>query len=356
MTVYIIYFFLMPIVLSICSAIIENKNKAQTMALKILMFLMYLILALKAESVGCDISGYKEVYDYTKTVPFNDFSYLTMESGYLLLMKVFNILGYSFQGFAAFLYAISLIPLYFLIKKYSPDVMMSVMILFCLDFFVFACSGLRQTLAMSLCVWAFLVLTGSNKKRKLIIVVLIIVTASFIHRSAILFLPALFIIFFRSKKVIIILYAAVLTFVLLNRDLAISLNQQYELSRYEYDERLTLGPKFVFYVIMFVFYVISIRVNRPSYYDKLMTWQLGSILPYGLILMIAFSGSMLLRSSIYELLFLSVILPIAINSWQKQTRQLVSIVYIVVLFFLLYYLILKPSTLSIVPYKFFFQT
>ena len=134
MTIYIVYFFLILIVPPFCSAAFANKNKAQLTALKLLLFLMYLLLALKAETVGSDISGYKEIYEYTRTVPFNDFSYSIMEDGYLLLMKVFNILGFSFQGFAAFLYAIALIPLYFLIKKYSPNVMISVMILFCLDY------------------------------------------------------------------------------------------------------------------------------------------------------------------------------------------------------------------------------
>lgn len=354
MTIYIIYFFLILIIPGFCSTI-KDRQKAQGIALRILMILMYLILALKAETVGCDISGYKEWYERTKLEAFNNFSYCYMENGYLLLMKVFNLLGVSFQLFSAFLYAIAILPLYHLIKKYSPDVMISVMILFCLDFFVFACSGLRQTVAMSLCVWAFLILKGNESKMNLIPSILVVVAAAFIHKSAALFVPVLFILYFRYKKLTYLFYIIALVVFFFNQHLLINLNLEYELSKYEYDNRLTLGLMFVFDIIMFVFFAISIWGNKPRYTDKVLLWQLGNILLYGFVLMVGFNGAILLRSATYELLFLSILMPIALNFWPKETRNIISVIFIAVLFYCLYFLILKTNTLGIVPYKFFFQ-
>ncbi len=359
MAIYLIYFSLIIIIPFFCSAINKDRKKAQNIALKILMGLMYLLLALKAETVGSDISGYKEWYETTKDVPFSDFSYCYMEDGYLLLMKIFNVLDFSFQGFAAVLYAIIIIPLYALIKRYSPDVMISVMILFCLDFFVFACSGLRQAVAMSLCVWAFLVLTSNNGKKNFLLSIVIVVAASFVHKSAILFLPALMISYFRYKAVTYFVYIMAIAVFLLNKNLLININEQYELSHYEFDDRLTLGLMFVFDVIMFLFFLLSGAINRSRGFEnngnKVLTWQIGNVLFYGLILMVGFNGAILLRSSTYELLFLSILMPMALNYWPNSARQFISFVYVAVLFYCFYFLILKPSTLLIVPYKFFFQ-
>lgn len=358
MTLYLLYFLLILIVPIFCSVAFKKTHEVQSKTLKVLMFLMYLILALKADTVGSDIAGYKEVYELTGFIAFNDFSYSYMENGYLFLMKLFSILGFSFQGFAAIIYAMIIIPLYYLIKKYSQDVMISVMVLFCLDFFVFACSGLRQVVAMSLCVWAFLLLKRKGDKRGFIFSIIIVVLASFIHKSAVLFIPVLFILYFNYITATCIIYIVVLSILLLNSHLLINLNQEYEMSKYEFDERLTLGLMFVFDVIMLVFYIISISINQShikfSRDDKLLFWQFGNIVAYGLILMVGFNGSILLRSAAYELLFLSILMPMSFKFWNNKTRQVLRFIYIIVLFVCLYFFILEPNALRIVPYKFFF--
>ena len=359
MGIYIVYFFLILIVPSVCSFLIKNRRNAQDVALKILLFLMYLILALKSETVGSDISGYREMYVHYGSVPFNDFSYSSMEIGYIFLMKLGNIIGLSFQGFEAVLYAITIIPMYYFIKRNSCDVMISVLILFCLDFFVFACSGLRQTVAMSMCVGSFTYLT--NKKNssihgfnKLILAIIIVGVASFIHRSSLLFIPVLLIVYYRFKVLTYALYAVVVLILLFVPHYFININAEYELSKYELDERLTLGMMFVFDVIMIVFYYISIRINKISI-DKISTWQFGNVILYGLLLMVVFNGSMILRAALYELVFFAIIMPIAIHAWEQSTRRIISFIYVAVMFFCLYFLILKPNTLSIVPYRFFFS-
>lgn len=355
MTIYLAYFILILVVPAICSSAYQNRQKAQTMALRVLMVLMYLILALKAETVGCDTAGYKSIYENTKTIPFNDFSYSYMEKGYLLLMKVFNLMGFSFQAFSAFIYALILLPIYHLIKKYSTDVMISMSVLFCLNYFVFICSGLRQALAMSICVSSFLLLIKNKKWKYFFWALLIVVMASYIHRSALLFGVVLVVIFFQNRFLTYTSFFIVLLTLLVNRGILIELNDAYELSHYTYDEHLTLGLMFVFDVIMFVFYIISVRLNLNHFANKDMIWQLGMVIFYGLVLMIGFNGSILMRSSSYELLFLSIIMPMAIESWTKETKTIIRVVYVLVLFYCLYELVLLSNALRIVPYKFFFE-
>jgi len=355
MTIYIVYFFLILLVPALTSVCIKDQRRAQLTALNILMFLMYLILALKGNTVGNDIEGYRDIYEYTASTEFSDFSYTYMENGYLLLMKVGNIIGVSFQFFTAILYVIILVPLYILIKKYSSDVMLSMMILFCLDFFVFACSGLRQAVGMSLCVAAFLLLKKNDNIKYFILSCVIVVGAAFFHKSALLFLPILLIIKFRMKTITYFSYIVVFAILIYIPQYFININVEHELSKYHYDDRLTIGLMFAFDVIMFVFFLFSQSQKRVDDITKNLNWDLSNILFYGLILAVAFNGSIIMRSSLFELLFLSVIMPRAINSWELHTRQFIKYVYISVLFYCLYFLILKPATLNIVPYKFFFE-
>lgn len=363
MAIYLIYLVLIFIVPSICSLSQKDKKKSQETALRILMFLMYLMLALKAETVGSDIRGYGELYEYSKNVSFGDFTYCYMENGYILLMQIFTKLGLSFQAFEAILYAIFIIPLYYLIKNYSSNVMLSVLILFCTDCFVFACSGLRQTVAMSICVCAFMVVASPSAKKEkrvkhrikyLILSILIVVAASFIHRSALLFIPVLMIVYFQYKFLTYVVFVLVSLLLLTTRHFFLNLNQQYELSHYEFHEEYTLGLMFVFQVLMFVFYLFSIKQNK-YYFDNELTWQYGVVIFYGLLLQFAFSGSILMRSAAYELLFLSIIMPNAIQSWKGITRVAVTVVYAATLIYLFYFMRLDANALRIVPYRFFFQ-
>lgn len=363
MTIYLIYFFLILVIPPICSGLIENRQKAQDSALKILLFLMYLMLALKAETVGSDISGYGEWYDYTKSIPFWDFSYCYMENGYLLLMKIGNIIGLSFQGFEAVIYGVAILSMYYFLKNNSSYVMISILVLFCLDFYVFASSGLRQTVAISLCAASFTYLTKSinsegnkyfRKTRALLISILMVFAAASIHRSALIFTPILLIVFSGNKTIIYTAYIMAIAFIVLNPGFFISYNTEHELSNYHYDERLTLGLMFVFDISMFVFFLISTRVNKECF-NKVSTWQYSNVMIYGFVTMLAFNGSMLLRTSLYELVFLAIIMPNAIQSWEPSTRKIMTVAFVGVMFACLYFLILEPNTLWIVPYKFFFE-
>lgn len=111
---------------------------------------------------------------------------------------------------------------------------------------------------------------------------------------------------------------------------------------------------FVFEVLMFVFYLFSTRQNK-SHIDNELSWQYGVVIFYGLLLKFAFSGSILMRSAAYELLFLSIIMPNAILSWKGTTKVVVSVVYVAVLIYLFYYMRLEANALRIVPYRFFLQ-
>lgn len=348
----------------ICSQLYKDKQRAQISALRLLLLIMYLMLALKAETVGSDIRGYGEWYKYTGEIPFGDFSYCYMEKGYVLLMKLGNIMGLSFQAFEAVLYAITIIPIYFFLKNHSSNVMISILVLFCLDYYVFTSSGLRQTVAMSFCVGAFTILSRTTSSihfkpfmnlKAIVLPLLIVVAASFIHRSALLFIPVILISFFQYRGITYTVFLVVFLIMLFVPRYFLNFNEEYSLSRYEFDEDLTLGRMFMFDVLMLVFYFVCIIFNKGHFRNKSLSWQYGIIVLYGLLTMAAFNGSILMRSAAYELLFMAIIIPDAIQSFNDTGKKIISAIFIAAMFYSLFYLILEPNSLRIVPYRFFFQ-
>lgn len=161
-----IYLFLIAFLLItafICKSLISDNEKAEKTILKIGILAIFLILSLKKETVGIDIIGYKEQYLISQFKSWGNVDYVYFETGYIQLMKLFSKAGISFQWFTVFIYALLCTALYFFIKTVSENVTMSLLIFICFQFFVFSISALRQTIAMSLCMLAYLALKRSDK-------------------------------------------------------------------------------------------------------------------------------------------------------------------------------------------------
>ena len=118
----IIYFVLIGYVLVlplIVRLFTSNSAKIQSFVALFGMLGVYLVLALKAPTVGIDIAGYSDQYYIAKTVPWSNFDYVYFEKGYILLEKVFSKIGFSFQTFTMILYGVECSAWYLLIKKQS---------------------------------------------------------------------------------------------------------------------------------------------------------------------------------------------------------------------------------------------
>ena len=132
-----------------------DRDKQDSLILVLTIGAMYLICVLRKSTVGIDTASYETMYEMSGYFPWDNFSFSNFEYGYILLMKVFAKLGFSFQLFLAVIYAYIFLPLYFFIKKYSKDVTLSLLIYICYQFFVFNLSGIRQSLATGICLLAF---------------------------------------------------------------------------------------------------------------------------------------------------------------------------------------------------------
>ena len=346
--------------LALCIKLIApNKAKQEKLIAQLGMFLIFLLLALKAESVGNDIAGYKRQYEIAAIMPWANFDYVYFEKGYLLLTKFFSKVGISFQMFTMVLYALLCHSVTLLIRKFSPNAILSILIFICYNFLVFSISGLRQTLAMAMCIYAFLLCVRYTKKTTILAVALNMVAVS-VHESAIVFFAVLAAVLFMNRKVTVSVWITLTVAVFVLRSLI------WKVVSYFYDKNITafsISGTFIFLVGMVAFIGFTYY-----YYPRkriLLTAESGMVFHYDAFLVraaclclmcyIVFTGGNLLRSNMFFTLMLMPGIPVSTEKYPYKTTFLLNMAMGAFLLWLFYEYILKINMLNMYPYRFFWQ-
>ncbi|WP_297905096.1 EpsG family protein [uncultured Parabacteroides sp.] len=151
-----------------------------------------------------DLTNYYDWFELTMNFSFieilrGDLIYLT-ETGYLLLCKFCSIISESFTFFLSVVSIIWISCYFIYIKKYSPMIMLSVIILLVTEFHQ-SLFVLRQHLAMAILLLSYPSIIERNLKKFIFISII----AISIHTTALVFIPIYFIygIITDSKKFII---------------------------------------------------------------------------------------------------------------------------------------------------------
>lgn len=350
----IAYLLLLPIV---SAFFIRDNRKRQHFILWMGMMAIFLLLALKKETVGSDILGYKREYLHSMNMSWRNTGYIYFEAGFIQLMKVFSKLQIPFQVFTAMIYAVCCNAYYRFIKKYSANTALSLLIFVCYQFFVFHISGLRQSLAMAICIYGFLLYDSAWQRRwiRLVAAIAIVLLAAMVHQSAVLFLTVLAFIQWKPNKVHWMVMLAVIAASVFMRPLVLRfINLLF--GRSFLSSRISLGGNFIFLLGLSVFCVIA------NYQKKAQTQAAGKFFPIATnVLMMAvaaqllLSGSSLLRGSMYLTLFLIPGIPCALKCFDRRTELLLS--WALSLFFIALFWIdtLSINQLDLCPYLFFWQ-
>ena len=213
---------IIPILLKLMIGEIEKDEKNKKLFLICCGVFIALIVGLRAETVGTrDTSNYCNLYEGVAR-----FSTLHMflkyhnvfENGFFLSECLFYIFTYFcakiFPNPQFFIFItstfITFSAMYF-IYKHSKNVMLSTILYICLGLMAFNMNGMRQALAMSICLFAY----NFAKKRKLIPFACIILLAMLVHKTAIFFSVVYFIACLKCKpKHIMFFTIAVALFVI----------------------------------------------------------------------------------------------------------------------------------------------
>lgn len=153
-------------------------------------------------SFGPDLLGYQN--RFLSYVPFvgyvniiEDYVQGTMKDAlFYIIMKFFSDSGVSYQIFMAAVTGFYIVTVATLVFKYSKKPIISFMMFMSLSWFQFSFTGLRQTIAMGICIIALILLLHNKKSLS---AVLCILFAGFVHSSAWIFFIAPVIARFKIK-------------------------------------------------------------------------------------------------------------------------------------------------------------
>lgn len=342
--------------------------------LSLIFLLLFLIYALRNVQVGCDLSGYKEVYMEARKHDLWDFSYHKFERGYMLLMGISAHLGLSFQGFLVLISFMTLAPIYLFIKHFSVDVVFSSFIYVCLDaFFAFNFSGLRQALAISIILCGFL-LYFSGKRGRIIKYLLCVLVATTFHQSAALALCFIPFFFLKEYKFAILSIILIGFIMIIFRQSILAWAQQYTTHIVGVDSKIYVGGFLILLVGVAVF-CICIGIIREQEYKSIVVYNPGSIsreisnhpidqtsffvlteiFLFGIVCYVVFGYSSLLRATQYATITMLVLLPNALSVLRKPDRTALKVLLVAFLIAFFISQTLIADTLYIVPYKFFWE-
>ncbi len=351
----ILYLLALPVVFVY---LIPDRKKRERVILRLGMAAIFLLLALKKETVGIDIAGYKQQYLLSAAMPWANTDYVYFEPGYIQLMKLFSKAGLDFQVFAAAIYAVCCGAYDRFIHRYSENVTLSMLMFVCYQSLVFYTSGLRQALAMAICIDAFLVLDGNWGKdwQRFCCAVMLVLAASSIHLSALVFLAVIVMVQWKPERLHWMVMMLCFAVSVALRPMLLRLINIF-IGTVDLESSITLGGNFVFLVGLMLFSVVG-------YYQR--NWHgdaarnrfvpiSTNILMMAVIAQILFSSSSLLRSSMYLTLFLIPGLPCALKCYERRIELLLTWFLVLFLIVLFWTDTLSINQLKLLPYRFFWQ-
>ena len=342
----------------------SNTKKRSNILLGIIFISLFLICVLRSSSVGRDISGYELAYKMTKDVSFSDFNYIYYENGYLLFMKICIALKMNFQCFLVVTYLIILFPIFIFIEKFSNDKIFSALIYICYIIFEFDLTGLRQAIAMSIALVAFVILI-EKKKMYLFWYFLIILLAMTFHKSAIICFAILPLMLIKDIKwYSIIIFVATIISLVLRNVLLPYIKQLFDKDSFNTNATLHIGANVIFMVIMAAYFLYVLNIGEKEsgfnweFYNGIFIENnklLYKIFLIGILLAIFFGNETTARSFMFFAQSLIILLPNTLFYLEKKSSIILRMLFVA---FFVYFFVtntLIANNFDIVPYKFYWQ-
>lgn len=351
-----LFFAAFPVVMSLIVSLRYKKSiKANDKAKRDFLFwcgiAMFLIIALRHYDVGSNDSlHYYEHWEEMSIRSYNGLKeYIDMtkfEPGYCIFVWIFSHIfpnGQFVFILSAILFTAAVCRF---IYKNSEDPELSFVMYICLGLYTFMAQGLRQSMAMSICLFAL----EFCKKRKLLPFVLLILLATTFHSSSIVFLVVYFIYGYTLNiRTGIASFGIAGILLVFSRQLAAIGNLLFER---EYEGEVEAGG-FVAVAIYIIILAVSMvfsgkRRKEKDYSFFFFMTMLGAVF----YLMRYTEVQIVERISFYFMFGQLIALPNAISRFDKHVSFVVKYVVIALSFLLFAY---RLNGDGLVVYRFFWQ-
>ena len=282
--IYYVIAALAPLVAWYVGELIKKTNRKTNVErdLKWLLYLgvlpMFLLYVLRASNVGGDTPGYVRMFqDILPDVDFVDLftSKQTKgeEYGYLVYAKVISLFTNDYTIYFLINGLVVFGSLMHFAKRYTKNPLIFFFLFVTLGTYSFVLTGLRQSLAIAVCLWA----VDMVKKKKFLRFLLMVYLASLFHKSAIVFIAIYP--FSKLKRTDAIATAYVIVGTVLFLGFAFFQDLFNQLLGYDYAVEAT-GNGEIFLVLiamMFVFSVYTLQEHTPGKSENNLVFHLGAL-------------------------------------------------------------------------------
>lgn len=325
----------------------------------IIVMYMILLCGLRARVVGIDTYDYSQMYkEYVEYSLKEIIEYDLYDKGFVLLNWFLNKIHCNFVA-ASLVYAMLYIcPIAIYIYKYSKNILMGLLVFVCMGLYTFAFSTIRQSIAMGLCICAYMSAQNIKGIKGFVCFSLMVWIASTIHASAIVFLPAYFLgkMPFNSIITMFMIVCAAIAMLFKNQmaniilDLATDTSDKY--SVYAVSDGGTAGFKLYLFIVGIVLLRIIFfsKVRKDAKSDNLIYMMLFVLILFPAVQ----SGGAIMRIYFYYYIFIIVYLPNMLENIESPKDKLLmyTLITCVILY---YYADVSLETKMLNPYYFFWQ-
>lgn len=336
-----------------------NSDKIRIAYVIVVSFILILQSGLRNWAVGPDTYAY---YMWFEDIKYEEWDFLFgkflmfyqkgigKDPGYEITVKFFQIFSGDYQVYLFLIAILWFSSLGFFLIKFTTNFkqLIPAYIFYLVMFFSFySITGIRQTIAMSLCVFSLYWID----KRKFLPVFLLILLASTLHKSSLIFILAYFIYPLKHTKLIYI--ASFLVFPIIFSLKNVIFNFLISSSGYElYDEFEGAGT-YVFSSLLMLLGFFVLLQNKDLLKINEKTQGILNIFAMAIILTpLTFVNPNAMRIVMYFSFFIVIIIPYLIESYNYKGLQVRKIVSLLVYILLI---ILFIRTNSSFEYKFFWQ-
>lgn len=314
--------------------------------------LLVMLAGLRSIKVGNDTAMYKILFDYMgdfSTFPdaLQSWKLGGVEIGYAFIEYIFSHTA-TFQFFLFFTAGVSIIPVLVVIYKYSENIWLSLFFYIAFGYFAFAMNGIRQSIAIGICMIALIAAIN----RKIVQFLILVCIAFLFHRTAILFLPV-----YWFNKIIISKKTAYIYITILGSLFAF---KQYlfhflnSFSRQSFGSVNDAGGIRMFLFMLFI--LILLWVYKDKFLDVNKTNRIFFTLYSVSVLMwpVASLNGELFRMYYYYQIFIMMVLPSLIVHVDKYAKLIFSMIFIAISCYYLQSYIINGQ-LSYAPYYFYWK-
>ena len=265
---------------------------------------------------------YEHFADYY-TTKLSRYHFLLSETGFYYTMWLLGRVFHDGQTVIIISSLIVTLSTCLFIRRNSVDTPLSLTIYVCLGLFTFNMNGMRQAIAMSICLFAY----EYVKKRKLIPFVLTILLAMQFHRTAMCFLPVFFLPYLKNNLLSWIFYVAGLLCCLIFVDQIIAGYFQIGGKDYSKGEAADGGGLFV---IMLYIGTIVLAIYNPQILKRsaARTAMLATLAGFTAYISRFFGIALLERVSYYYFYFPILLIPEMIQELELKEYEAVKVIFV----------------------------